>query len=964
MAIRKKNIGANQIDGARILLLNDEPIRAISSGQTPESLPLLKLDSNNNLQFYRLPKVDADPSSSNDLVRKSWVDTTFVPASALGSTVATLGTDGKIPSTQLPPIAVSDVYVVETIEARNLLTVQTGDVAVVTANGLSYIYNGTSWLELTAAGKVTSVAGRTGSVSLDTGDVAEKLGGPLYFTDSRAQAAVVINTPEGSYANSAIHAPSVAAVKTLLGDLDTDDIPEGSYYGRIYFSENRARTAAVIHNWAGSESTQAPSVSSIVSYVGTQVATETSRAVSVEQSLATAINNISNSVGVGSFLKADNNLGNLFEVAINTDLLPSAAGIRNIGSFDKPFAAMRGTEFVVQTGASVSKAQIKSGISVPSGTTNNDIGVQAIGTGNAALTTDSSDIANSTATGKVLIETGNKTDGTGNSGNIELRTGTSSGGTRGTISLTGGTISLSGSITANNNRITSLAAPSSASDAATKSYTDGLYNTEVNRATTAENSLSTRITNELNSRSAAITTVTNAINAETSRAQAAEALLLDLAGTRTMTGDLSMGSFKINNLADPTLAQSAATKAYVDYQIGLATGSGGTIVTDNVTEGSVNLFFRDSRAQAAAVVNSMAGSQTTQAPSVAAIKSFIVGGIVVDSMTGSQTGLAPSVNSIKDYIQNNVITQPGSALAWDAVNGRELDVQVDNVSVYVNSNQLAIKDSGVTGAKIAADAVTGANIRLGNNEALRARNYDNDGDVEVLKVDANDTIQFISLPRAPIAATPVVGQDLVPKSYIDNYFSALPQVTREVIPVTSQIIQNGYVDLLQQVNPSGLVVFTNSRVTLMPSVSGVAGDYSVTVVNGVSRVTFDQTMPVLDTNDVLYFMYFPLTGSGKGQESVQAQIETPTNKEYVLMLSAPRSMAIESFVAMTSQGTAVIDVTINGVPVVGMETLGVSSTKTTWTASSGNMVSAGDKVSVIVTDVDNVIDLTFSLNIS
>jgi hypothetical protein len=40
-----------------------------------------------------------------------------------------------------------------------------------------------------------------------------------------------------------------------------------------------------------------------------------------------------------------------------------------------------------------------------------------------------------------------------------------------------------------------------------------------------------------------------------------------LSGTRTMTGALNMGSFKIGSLADPTLAQDAATKAYVDAQI-------------------------------------------------------------------------------------------------------------------------------------------------------------------------------------------------------------------------------------------------------------------------------------------------------------------------------------------------------------------------------------------------------------
>ena len=44
-----------------------------------------------------------------------------------------------------------------------------------------------------------------------------------------------------------------------------------------------------------------------------------------------------------------------------------------------------------------------------------------------------------------------------------------------------------------------------------------------------------------------------------------------LSGARTMTGALNMGSFKIGSLADPTLAQDAATKAYVDSKVAAGT---------------------------------------------------------------------------------------------------------------------------------------------------------------------------------------------------------------------------------------------------------------------------------------------------------------------------------------------------------------------------------------------------------
>lgn len=49
----------------------------------------------------------------------------------------------------------------------------------------------------------------------------------------------------------------------------------------------------------------------------------------------------------------------------------------------------------------------------------------------------------------------------------------------------------------------------------------------------------------------------------------------------------------------------------------------GTKDTDDLTEGSTNLYFTDARAKTAAVVNSTAGNETDQAPSVSAIKTYI-----------------------------------------------------------------------------------------------------------------------------------------------------------------------------------------------------------------------------------------------------------------------------------------------------------------------------------------------------
>lgn len=117
--------------------------------------------------------------------------------------VATLGANQKIPSSQIPAIAITEVFVVADITARDALVVgpddgevQEGDVAIVTdasadinvnAGGASYIYDGTSWQRLiTPDDAVFSVNGETGVVVLDTDNIGEGVTN-LYFTTVRAQ---------------------------------------------------------------------------------------------------------------------------------------------------------------------------------------------------------------------------------------------------------------------------------------------------------------------------------------------------------------------------------------------------------------------------------------------------------------------------------------------------------------------------------------------------------------------------------------------------------------------------------------------------------------------------------------------------------------------------------------------------------------------------------------------------------
>jgi len=122
--------------------------------------------------------VDADTLDGVD-------STAFVLQSEVGSAngVAELDANGVVPSAQLPALALSEVYVVVDNTERDALTVQEGDIAKVTSTGLTFIWDGTVWVEITADSAVDSVNGQTGTVSLNTDDVTQGTTN-LYYASS------------------------------------------------------------------------------------------------------------------------------------------------------------------------------------------------------------------------------------------------------------------------------------------------------------------------------------------------------------------------------------------------------------------------------------------------------------------------------------------------------------------------------------------------------------------------------------------------------------------------------------------------------------------------------------------------------------------------------------------------------------------------------------------------------------
>jgi hypothetical protein len=168
---------------------------------------------------------------------------------------------------------------------------------------------------------------------------------------------------------------------------------------------------------------------------------------------------------------------------------------------------------------------------------------------------------------------------------------------------------LGGELDANSNKITSLADPTSAQDAATKNYVD----TEV--AGIVDSAPATLDT--LNELAAALgddanfsTTVTNSI-----------ATKLPLAGG-TMTGAIAMGTNKITGAGDPTAAQDVATKNYVDTNALSSSDIGSTVQAydaDNAVTDAAQTFTAAQRGQITTLT-----SATTITPNFADSNNFTV----------------------------------------------------------------------------------------------------------------------------------------------------------------------------------------------------------------------------------------------------------------------------------------------------------------------------------------------------
>jgi len=259
-------LAINTYDGKVFLKKNDGAESIVQIGADADTLggntPSYYLDYEN---LTNTPVLDSEPTDgSTNAVESNGVfdalagkqDTLgFTPEDSANKGVAngyaSLGSDAKIPTSQLPALAITDVYTVDSESEQLDLTAEEGDVAIRTDESKTYIHNGgtagdmTDWSEMaTPDDVVLSVNGKTGSVTLTTSDIDE--GTNLYYTDARVLSYVggIINdsgTGTGdlwsaskitTFVNDAIADGS--AKEATVDPTASDDVDAGYYIGQVW----------------------------------------------------------------------------------------------------------------------------------------------------------------------------------------------------------------------------------------------------------------------------------------------------------------------------------------------------------------------------------------------------------------------------------------------------------------------------------------------------------------------------------------------------------------------------------------------------------------------------------------------------------------------------------------------------------------------------------------------------------
>ena len=176
--------------------------------------------------------------------------------------------------------------------------------------------------------------------------------------------------------------------------------------------------------------------------------------------------------------------------------------------------------------------------------------------------------------------------------------------------------------------------------------------------------------------------------------------------------------------------------------------------TDDITEGTTNLFFTDGRAKLAAIVNSTTGSETDKAASVKAMKNYIKS-VVINNLTSTDKDVPVSALQAKNLQDNKVENKDGLFIRQNTTT-KGGKFRVESPLTWASDGGIAI-DTFINGTTDKQLRIQG-NFDNNVEETLTAKYDYSNGNL--LSVD-------IKNPKR-LGTAPLVSNDIADKAYVDS----------------------------------------------------------------------------------------------------------------------------------------------------------------------------------------------------
>ena len=217
--------------------------------------------------------------------------------------------------------------------------------------------------------------------------------------------------------------------------------------------------------------------------------------------------------------------------------------------------------------------------------------------------------------------------------------------------------------------------------------------------------------------------------------------------------NINMNSNNINNVDNPVAAQDAATKAYVDAQI-LTKDN-----TDEITEGSSNLYFTNARADArveALIIDedNMATNSDSRAPSQQSVKAYVDGQTTDETAEGSNlyftTARAQGAISVSDAGGDGSLAKSGGTITYTGPSASETRAHfsggsgIDISSGSITADTSVVRTTGsqsIGGDKtFANDIIVTGNLTInGTSTTVNTETLTVDDNIIILNNNASGT---------------------------------------------------------------------------------------------------------------------------------------------------------------------------------------------------------------------------------